>query len=343
MKEKEPIKISFISAIMIASIIILIIAGIVYYIYINKPKDDITKQNISTNTVITEKNEIPIAENNTEKSESSETLKMTKDEFPKVDGATAMLPMIGEITKSVLGYTDEQAQNYLDENTQGKSAKVYASLIKKEKDLIFVSEPSDDILRQAKEAKVEFDMTGIGRDGFVFIVNKDNPVDSLTIEQIKKIYTGEITNWKQVGGNDEEIVAFQREKNSGSQNLMEKMVMKGTKMMDAPSDIRIESMEGLIDCVEKNYDGGKSSIGYSIYLYAKEQYVKDSIKFLSINGVYPSDETIANGTYPLSKIVYAVTRKDVPENSSVRKLIKWLLTEEGQKIVVAGGYSKLNQ
>lgn len=147
---------------------------------------------------------------------------MTEEEFPKVDGATAMLPMVGEITKSVLGYTDEQAQKYLDENTQGKSAKVYASLIKKEKDLIFVSEPSDDILKQAKEANVEFDMTGIGRDGFVFIVNKDNPVNSLTIEQIQKIYTGEITNWNQVGGNDEEIVAFQREQNSGSQNLMEK-------------------------------------------------------------------------------------------------------------------------
>lgn len=58
-----------------------------------------------------------------------------------------------------------------------------------------LSEPSDDILRQAKESNIEFDMTGIGKDGFVFIVNKDNPVNSLTIEQIQKIYTGEITNW----------------------------------------------------------------------------------------------------------------------------------------------------
>ena len=264
---------------------------------------------------------------------------MTEEVFPKVDGATAMLPMVGEITKSVLGYTDEEAQKYLDENTQGKSAKVYASLINKQKDLIFVSEPSDDILRQAKEANVEFDMTGIGKDGFVFIVNKDNPVDSLTIEQIQKIYTGEITNWSQVGGNDEEIVAYQREQNSGSQNLMEKMVMKGTEMEKAPSGLMIASMEGLIDSVAKGYDNGKSSIGYSIYLYAKEQYVKDNIKFLSIDGIYPSDDTIADGTYPLSKIVYAVTRKDVPQDSSVRTLIKWLLTDEGQKAVIAGGYS----
>lgn len=204
-----------------------------------------------------------------------------------------------------------------------------------------LSEPSDDILRQAKEANVEFDMTGIGKDGFVFIVNKDNPVNSLTIEQIQKIYTGEITNWSQVGGNNEEIVAYQREQNSGSQNLMEKMVMKDIKMKNAPSGLMISSMEGLIDSVAKSYDNSKSSIGYSIYIYAKEQYVKDNIKFLSINGVYPTDETIANGSYPLSKIVYAITRKDVPEDSNVRKLISWLLTSEGQKIVVEGGYSKI--
>lgn len=328
MEEKKTTKHNLTSAIMIVLIIILVIAGIGYYLFIN-------------NALIDNQNGIEQIEGDTTTSKVADELTMTEEEFPKVDGATAMLPMVGEITKAVLGYTDEQAQKYLDENTQGKSAKVYASLINKEKDLIFVSEPSDDILRQAKEANVEFDMTGIGRDGFVFIVNKDNPVNSLTIEQIQKIYTGEITNWKEVGGNDEEIVAYQREQNSGSQNLMEKMVMKGITMKDAPTGLMISSMEGLIDSVaKKNYDGAKSSIGYSIYLYAKEQYVKDNIKFLSIDDVYPSDETIANGTYPLSKIVYAVTRKDVPQDSSVRKLTKWLLTDEGQKIVVAGGYSK---
>lgn len=332
MEKKEPMKISFTTAIMIVLIVVLLIAGLAYFIFINKNNGDAANTNIQNTVAIN---------TNPTTAKVSEKLTMTEEEFPKVDGATAMLPMVGEITKSVLGYTDEQAQKYLNENTQGKSAKVYASLINKEKDLIFVSEPSDDILRQAKEANVEFDMTGIGKDGFVFIVNKDNPVNSLTIEQLQKIYTGEITNWSQVGGNNEEIVAYQREQNSGSQNLMEKMVMKGIRMKTAPSGLMIASMEGLIDSVAKGYDNSKASIGYSIYLYAKEQYVKDNIKFLSIDGVYPSDETIANGTYPLSKIVYAVTRKDVPQDSSVRKLTKWLLTDEGQKVVVAGGYSRL--
>lgn len=125
MKEKKPIKISLTSAIMIVLIIVLVIAGIAYYLFINKPTDSVS----TTNT----QNEISTTENVTATPEISEKLTMTEEEFPKVDGATAMLPMVGEITKSVLGYTDEQAQKYLNENTQGKSAKVYARFNKKRK------------------------------------------------------------------------------------------------------------------------------------------------------------------------------------------------------------------
>ncbi len=116
--------------------------------------------------------------------------------------------------------------------------------------------------------------------------------------------------------------------------------MKGLKMMEVPSNLELTNMSGLIDSVA-SYENTKYSIGYSIYLYAKEQYVKDSIKFLSINGVYPSDETIANGSYPLSKVVYAIYRKDEPQDSNTRKLVDWLKTEEGQKVVETGGYVPL--
>jgi len=319
--------------VIIILIVTLVIIGVGYFIKVKNA--DNQKENISrVNSVVEDKST---------KNAESDKFTLTEEEFPKVDGATAMLPMVGEITKAVMGYTDEQAQKYLDENTQGKSAKVYKSLINKEKDLIFVSEPSDDILRQAREANVEFDNTGIGLDGFVFLVNKNNPVESLTLDQIRSIYKGEITNWKEVGGEDAEIFPYQREQNSGSQNLMEKMVMKGEKMAEAKSsDMQIESMSGLIDSVA-NGDNSRYSIGYSIYLYAKEQYVKDSVKFIKINGVEATDENISNQTYPLTKIVYAVTRKDVPEDSNARKLTKWLLTEDGQKVVQAGGYVKLGK
>lgn len=321
--EKKPITISLTTAIMIILIVALLIGGISYYVYISI-------NNNKNNETIPE----VIEQNNA--AEADEKLSFTKEEYPKVDGATAMRPMSVEIAKSVMDMTDEEAEKFIVHNT---TAKAYENLINKTTDLIFVSEPSDDILNLAKEAGVEFEMVGIGRDGFVFIANKENPIKTLTIEQIQKIYTGEITNWSEVGGEDLEIVAYQREKNSGSQNLMEKMVMKNKKMMEAPTSLAIASMEGLIDSVALNYENARSSIGYSIYLYAKEQYVKDNIKFISIDDVYPTDETIADGSYPLSKIVYAIYRKDEPQDSNTRKLVNWLLTPEGQKVVEAGGYT----
>ena len=264
----------------------------------------------------------------------STSVTFTKETYPKIDGATAMYPMSVEIAKAVIGLSEEEAEEFITHHT---TANAYYNLIDKTCDLIFVSEPSDNILQRAKDAGVTFEMVGIGRDGFVFVINQANPVNSLTIEQIQKIYTGEITNWKEVGGEDIPIIAYQREQNSGSQNLMEKMVMKGLTMADAPEQYQISSMDGLIDSVA-SFENSRSALGYSIYLYAKDQYVKDSIKFLAIEGVYPTDETIADGSYPLSKIVYAVFRSDEPADSNVRKLVEWLRTPEGQLAVEAGGY-----
>ena len=323
--KNEKLKIDFSTVVVVLILIALIVVGSIHYL-VTKNKDRNTS-NVNTQNTI----QNSIVENTS----NIESFKLTKDDYPKVDGATAMRPMSVEIAKSVLGMNSDEAEKFIVHNT---TSMAYQNLIDKKDDLIFVSEPSDKILENAKKADVEFEMVGIGRDGFVFIVNKENKVESLTIEQIQKIYTGEITNWSEVGGEDEKIIAYQREENSGSQNLMEKMVMKNLKLADVPSELKINGMEGLIDVVA-SYSNAKASIGYSIYLYAKEQYVKDSIKFLSINDVFPTDETIANGTYPLSKVVYAIYRKDEPENSNTRKLVNWLLTEEGQKVVIAGGYT----
>lgn len=310
-------------------IIIFIMCAIVYCIFF------MNKQ--TTNPI---NNEISNIDNSSTKNNNvANTVReftMTESEFPKVDGATAMLPMIGEITKSVLNYSDEEAQKYLDENTHGKTARVYASLINKEKDLIFVSEPSDDIIKSAQENNVEFEMVGIGLDGFVFLVNKENKVDSLTLEQIQKIYTGEITNWSNVGGENEKIVAYQREANSGSQNLMEKMVMQGLKMKKPENtNLMIGSMSGLIDGIA-SYSNSKNSIGYSIYLYAKEQYVKDNVKFLAINGVKPTFEAIQNESYPLMTAYYIVTRSNASKETQDFK--EALLSQEGKVVAKEAGY-----
>lgn len=319
------------TVIIVIIIIWLFLIGIYYYFNYMKKEDTRSNTNVN-NTAVLENN------NNNVTNTENTAFKLTKEQYPKVDGATAMKPMSVEIAKSVLGMTDDEANKFIVHNTTGEA---YQNLIDKKADVIFVSEPSDDIKAKAKAAGVEFEMVGLGYDGFVFLVNKDNPISSLTVEQIQKIYTGQITNWKKVGGEDLNIIPYQREANSGSQNLMEKMVMKGQKMTDTKgTSLEIESMAGLVDTISSQTNS-KATIGYSIYVYAKEQYVKDNVKFLGINGVYPSDETITNKQYPLTKVVYAIYRKDEPENSNTRKLVNWLLTSEGQKAVEAGGYVKI--
>lgn len=171
-------------------------------------------------------------------------------------------------------------------------------------------------------------------------------MQSLTIEQIQDIYSGKITNWKQVGGDDAEIKAYQREPNSGSQTGMISLVMQGKKLMQAPTENIIKDMQSIVNLVS-DYDNGKYSIGYSFYYYATTMYddidssVTDRIRFLGINGVTPSEETIKNSIYSIRTNYYIVINKKADENSDVRKLKNAMLSDAGQKVAKEAGYVPL--
>ena len=143
--------------------------------------------------------------------------------FPKIDASLATQPLTNAIVKDFTGGEDFDTSILNYSNTHPG----YVKLINDEVDLIVVTEPSEEELELAKQKGVELEVIPVVKEGFVFYVNSQNPVDSLTTEQIQKIYTGEITNWKEVGGQDEEIKAFQRPVNSGSQTGMLSLVMKG--------------------------------------------------------------------------------------------------------------------
>jgi len=123
----------------------------------------------------------------------------------------------------------------------------------------------------AKKNNIELIIKPVCYDAFVFITNKDNPVSNLTFDQVQKIYTGEITNWKQVGGNDEKIIAYQREEDSGSQTTMEQQVMKGKRMIKPITTNVIEFMDQLIKVVGE-YDNSRASIGYTFKYYIDTLY-----------------------------------------------------------------------
>jgi hypothetical protein len=201
-----------------------------------------------------------------------------------IDGSTATIPITAELYRQFFDYSDKKLDESYIAYTHSTTHYAYVNLIDRINkyptipvSIIFVTPPSEEELQLAETEGVELDITPIAKDGFVFITHKDNPVDNLTVEQVQGIYTGEITNWKEVGGEDIEIQSYQREPNSGSQTAMEQMVMQGKKMIKAKDTQVIGGMGELVESVAE-YENGKASIGYTYYYYINNLYKNENIK-----------------------------------------------------------------
>lgn len=212
----------------------------------------------------------------------------------------------------------------------------YRKLAEKETDIFFGVFPSEEQFNYATSHDTKFEFYEIGKDAFVFFVNKNNPINDITSEDVRKIYSGEITNWKEIGGNDEEIIAFQRNTGSGSQTRM--IQFMGNVELKEPirEEYKISSMGDIINSVA-DYKNYRNSIGFSYRYYVEGIKANQNVKLLAINGVEPSIENIQNGTYQLITSLYAVTYEG-NENSNVKKMIDWILSDEGQYIVEESGY-----
>lgn len=261
----------------------------------------------------------------------------TKDSYPKVDGSTATIPLSENMAAKLLSLKPEEARTFIKHNTTHTA---YVNLIAGKADIIFVTEPSAEELDTAKKANIELEVVPIVKEAFVFLINKENPVDTISVKQIQDIYQGKIRSWKELGGPDKEIIAYQRPDNSGSQTIMQNMVMKGLKLMEAPKALKPSEMAGLIEVIA-SYDNSDRALGYSVYYYANSMYNKETIKFVKINGVEPNNETIKTDKYPYTSAYYAVLKKSEPKGSNARKLLAWILSDNGQKLAEKSGYVPL--
>lgn len=264
------------------------------------------------------------------------SLKLTGD-LPVIDGAAAVFPVYSAFVHATYPDTVELYDGTFEyNNTVGG----YMMLAEKQTDIFFGAYPSEDQIAYAQEQGTEFEYTPIGSEAFVFFVHKDNPIDSLTVEQIQGIYSGEITNWKEVGGTDEKIVAFQRNEGSGSQSMLVRF-MDGKPIMKAPSEQVNDLMSGIIERVS-DYKSTTASIGFSFRYYVEGIIQNKNIKMISINGVAPTVENIKNGSYPVVGPLYAVTYKG-NENENVDLLLEWVLSDEGQEIIEKTGYAGISK
>lgn len=210
----------------------------------------------------------------------------------------------------------------------------FTNLINREVDLIVTSRNiSRDEKAEADEKGITLLENPIALDGFIFITHKDNPVKSLTKEQIQGIYMGEITNWKEVGGKDLAITPYIREPNSGSQEKMETIVMKGLEMPTWEYTWLV-GMGGPFDRLRSD----KSGICYSLYYYNSYFIQRDLVNQLLIDGIAPTQQAIRDRSYPYTTEVYTAVRSDIDKNSMAYKLYQLLGSDKAKKIIEESGY-----
>ena len=260
-----------------------------------------------------------------------------QDNLPIMDGATALYPLYAAVAEAV--YPEKTYNPYASEVMVNQTHGAYDNLIHGKVDLIFAAGPSDQQMERAKNQGVAFHLTPIGREAFVFFTNAKNDIDELSLEQIKGIYAGDITNWSEVGGDNEKIRAFQRPADSGSQTALERL-MGDTPLMEAPSEDVASGMGGIIHEVSQ-YKNYKNAIGYTFRYYSNEMVKNNEIKLLKLNGVEPTKETIRTNRYPIASEFYIVTA-DEPQGN-VKLLIDWILSDEGQTLIEEAGYVSLKE
>jgi len=291
--------------------------------------------------------------------------------FPAIDGSTVCVPMAAEFVWQFTNLSDtkypantpewwgSETVSFLSFSTTSRAYEriinngttrgwIYKELsnsqsieflFEKRPDIVLATYPSNEELNMASNAGIELIIKPVCYDSFVFITHRDNPVESLTVEQIQKIYSGAIANWKEVGGDNQQIVAYQREQNSGSQTAMEEWVMKGIPMAKPPTVKYITSMGMLIDAVA-DYENGTMSLGYTYKYYVDRLYKSPDIKILKVNGIMPSDENVRNNSYPFIAPYNAVIRSTDADEVGGR-FMDWMLSDEGQACIAQAGYVSL--
>lgn len=322
MSKKIKLTLQIVSLCLIASCFLLFNATI-YFTFTSKCKTNFNNVNSQAKIIEVDKY-LPFDENS--KIVKIESNTKIEGDLPILDGATALLPVYSSIAHAI--YPEESVkfdgEKYTDDSsirfTDTKYA--YLGVIDGDVDIVICAAPSKSLKDYAEEKNVELVMVPIGLEAFVFLNHVDNPVTSLTIQQVKDIYLGKIISWHQVGGPVRFINPLTRPEASGSQSVMNSF-MKTSEYKKNPLQVF------------------GSSIGFSFRFYVEDLVGNSKVKTIALNGIEPTKENIRNKTYPITVEFYAVYRKD-NENPNIQKVIDFILSEEGQYIIEETGYVSIN-
>ena len=254
--------------------------------------------------------------NNDNGGDTSDTPAASVSGTVSTDGSTSMEKVIGALSESYMAANKDVTVNY---NPTGSGAGITA-----------VQEGTCDIGLSSRALKDEEKAAGLKEtvlayDGIAIIVHPDNPVSDLSIEQIAKLYTGEITNWKDVGGSDAEVVLIGREAASGTRDGFESIT--GTKDKCQYRQ-ELTSTGDVITAVSQNPD----AIGY-----ASLAAIKDSVKALSVDGVTPSETTVKDGSYPVQRPFVLVTVEGKALSAAAQSFFDYATSADAADIIAKAG------
>jgi len=243
-----------------------------------------------------------------------------------VKGSTTVQPVMQKAAESFMA-KHKSVSISISASGSGDGAK---ALIDGSTPLAMLSrEMKETEIKQAKEKGVTPKQITIAYDCITPIVNTANPVKNLTMDQLKAIYTGKITDWKDLGGNAGKIVVISRDSSSGTFEYWNEHVLKKERVF--PGALMQASNGAVAQTVAKN----KYAIGYVGLAYAKAPGLRD----VTVNGIPGSVENTLNGTYPVSRGLYLYTNGE--PTGDVAQLVNYILSDAGQKIVSQVDYVPL--
>lgn len=227
-------------------------------------------------------------------------------------------------------------EKFINSNTHGS----FVKLIDGDAELIITARNiSRDETTYRMEKGIELLSKPIAHDALAFMLNPQNPVETLSTEQIQGIYSGRIRNWSEVGGPDAAIVPFIRNPNSGSQEKFETMVMKDIPLADS----EILEIGTTMITPYNQLEHSRYGIAFTPFYYFDVMVNSGSTKVIGVDGVAMNRGRIMDGSYPFVTEVFVSVRKDIDKESNAYRLYEFMTTEAGQEIVAESGYVSLNK
>jgi len=240
-------------------------------------------------------------------------------------GSTTVLPVMQKIAEI---YMDENPDADLTVSGGGSGVGITA-LLDGTADIAMASRlMKDEEWELAKEKGLELKEVEIAKDGIAIVLHPSNGIDELTLKQVHDIYAGEITNWKDSGGADMEIVVVSRDTASGTFEIFNKVVLQKDPLRD---DSLMQTSNATVRSAVAGAEGGIGYIGIG--------YITDEVKSIKVDGVEATEEMVISGDYPIARSLFLYLEETAPEH--VQEVINFVLSKQGQKIVGEAGYIPL--